>query len=206
MKKIVSTVATLALMALMAAMPANAQKLSFGVKGGITRSTLKFDENILTKDRTGWFVGPTLKVKLPLVFGVDAAALYDQREVSINDEKMKIQQVSIPINLRADFSLTNIVGIYAALGPQVAFNVGDSEFKWTDSKSYENTFQLKKSMFSLNFGAGVMLFKQLEVGAAYNVEMGNTSDISWGMITDKSTYKDDDSRLKTWRVHATIYF
>lgn len=203
MRKIISA---LAVMALMAAMPASAQKVAFGVKGGINRSSMKFDKDILTKDRTGWFVGPTLKVKLPLVFGADISALYDQREVSLNDEKMKIKQISVPVNLRADFNLVNCLGIYAALGPQVSFNVGDSEFKWTDSKSYENTFQMKKSVFSMNFGAGVMLFDQIEVGAAYNVELGNTSDINWGMVTDKSTYKDDDSKLKTWRVYATIYF
>ena len=203
MKKFFSA---LAMLAFMAVMPASAQGVKFGVQGGMTRSSLSFDENLFsTKGRYGWFVGPTIKVGLPLFFGVDAAALYDQRQVKINDENVKIQQISIPVNLRADFNLVSTLGVYAALGPQFSFNVGDSEFKWTDKSSYDSTFQLKKSAFSMNFGAGVMLLKQLEVGAAYNVEFGNTSDISWGMVTDKSTYKDD-SKLKTWRIHATFYF
>ena len=203
MKKFFSV---LAMLTFMAVMPASAQGLSFGVQGGITSSSLKFDKDLFSSgNRVGWFVGPTIKIGLPLFFGVDAAALYDQREVKINDENVKIKQVSIPVNLRADFSLISTVGVYAALGPQFSFNVGDTEFKWTDKNSYENTFQLKKSAFSMNFGAGVMLFKKLEVGAAYNMELGNTSDMSWGMVTNKDTYKDD-SKLRAWRIHATYYF
>lgn len=196
----------LAMLPFMAAMPAGAQGLSFGVQAGMTGSELKFDKDVFSTDnRLGWFIGPTIKVGLPLFFAVDAAALYDQREVKISDETMKIKQVSIPVNLRADFNLISTVGVYAALGPQISFNVGDTEFKWTDKDSYENTFQLKKSAFSMNFGAGVLLFKKLEVGAAYNVEMGNTSDITWGTVTDKDTYKND-SKLRAWRLHATYYF
>ena len=203
MKKFMSA---LVMLAFIAVTPASAQSVLFGVQGGVTRSSLSFDKDIIsTKGRYGWFVGPTIKVGLPLFFGIDAAALYDQRQVKINDENVKIQQISIPVNLRADFNLVSTFGIYAALGPQFSFNVGDSEFKLNDTSTYSSTFQLKKSAFSMNFGAGIMLLKQLEVGAAYNVELGNTSDISWGMVTDKSTYKDD-SKLKSWRIHATIYF
>lgn len=204
MKKFFSV---LVMLTIMSAVPAGAQGLSFGVKGGITSSSLKFDKDVFSSDnRVGWFVGPTIKIGLPLFFGIDAAALYDQREVKINDENVKIKQVSIPINLRADFDLVSTVGVYAALGPQVSFNVGDTGFKWKERETYENTFQLKKSAFSMNFGAGVLLFKHLEVGAAYNMELGNTSDITWSMVTDKNTYKDDDSKLRAWRIHATYYF
>ena len=197
MKKFFSV---LAMLTFMAVGPASAQGLSFGVQAGLTSSSLKFNEDVFSTDnRLGWFAGPTIKIGLPLFFGVDAAALYDQREVKINDEKVKIKQISIPVNLRADFSLVSTVGVYAALGPQFSFNVGDTEFKWTNTSSYESTFQLKKSAFSMNFGAGVLLFKKLEVGAAYNMELGNTSDIS------KNTYKDD-SKLLAWRIHASYYF
>lgn len=204
MKKFFSV---LAMLTFMAVGPASAQGLSFGVQAGLTSSSLKFNEDVFSTDnRLGWFAGPTIKIGLPLFFGVDAAALYDQREVKINDEKVKIKQISIPVNLRADFSLVSTVGVYAALGPQFSFNVGDTEFKWTNTSSYESTFQLKKSAFSMNFGAGVLLFKKLEVGAAYNMELGNTNDISLRMVTDGSTYKKDDSKLRAWRIHASYYF
>jgi len=196
----------LAMLAVMAAVPAGAQGLKFGVQGGISRSSLKFDREVFsTGERIGWFAGPTVKIGLPLFLGIDAAALYEQRQVKINDKNVKIKQVNIPVNLRADLNLVSTVGVYAALGPQLSFNVGDSEFKWTERNSYENTFKLKKSTFSMNFGAGLLFRKRLEVGAAYNMELGNTSDISWSMVTDKNTYKDD-SKLRAWKIHATYYF
>ena len=85
--------------------------------------------------------------------------------------------------------------------------MGDSEFKWTSKDSYENTFQLRKSTFSINLGAGVYLLKMLELGFAYNIEMGNTGDITWSSLTDKSNYKSsDETKVKTWKLQATIYF
>lgn len=190
-------------------MPAGAQGIEFGVRGGTTRSTLSFDkDSFFGKGHYGWFIGPALKVGLPLGLGADGAVLYDQREVKIVGEEgqtMKIKQISIPVNARFNLALApgSGTGLYLAAGPQVAFNVGDSEFKWGKKESYENTFQLKKSVFSLNLGAGVTLAKFLEVGFAYNIEMGSTGDITWGKLTDKDSY--DDTKVKTWKLQATIY-
>lgn len=196
---------TLAVMLCLTVLPASSQ-IQFGVKAGVTRASLKFDDNrFFGNGHYGWFIGPSLKVSLPLVIGAEGSVLFDQREVKLfNEETVKIKQICIPLNARFNFSLPSGTGLYLAAGPQVAFNVGDSEFKWTDKDSYENTFQLKKSAFSINLGAGVFLAKHLELGLAYNIEMGNTADITWSRITDKSTY-DDDSRLRTWKLHATIY-
>lgn len=191
----------------LAVMPVGAQGIDFGVRGGTTRSTLKFEkDNFFGKGHYGWFIGPALRVNLPMMFSADGAVLFDQREVKIVDEQtMKIKQICIPVNARINIDLSpgTGTGIYLAAGPQVAFNVGDSEFKWTSKDSYENTFQLKKSVFSLNLGAGVSLLKQLEVGFAYNIEMGNTGDITWSKLTDKANY--DDTKVKTWKLQATIY-
>ena len=202
MKKII---ATLAILLGLTVMPASAQGLKFGVMGGFTRSSLSFDSEVLsTKGRYGWFFGPSVKINLPLFFAVDAAALYDQREVEINGDGVKVKQISIPINARMDYSLLGSVGVYAAIGPQFSFNVGSKDFSWTDKESYNSTFQLKKSAISMNFGFGAVIASKLEIGAAYNVELGNTSDISWSTVTDKSTY--DNSKMNMWRVHATYYF
>lgn len=202
MRKIIGA---LAISLTMATMPADAQGLSFGVMGGVTRSTLSFDKNLLsTNGRYGWFFGPAVKIKLPLFLALDAAALYDQREIKVNGDGVKVKQICIPVNARADYSLLSLLGVYAAIGPQFAFNVGSRQFNWTDSEAYESTFQLKKSAFSMNFGFGATVANKLEVGAAYNVELGNTSDIGVSTLTDKATYVD--SKMHTWRIHATYYF
>lgn len=200
---------TLAMLLCLVVVPADAQGLSFGVKGGVTRASLEFDkDNFFGKGHYGWFIGPSVKLNLPMMLGADGAVLYDQHEVKIAGDEgqtMKIKQICIPVNARLNFNLPTGAGFYLAAGPQVAFNVGDSEFKWSKKESYETTFQMKKSAFSLNFGAGVTLLSHLEVGFAYNLELGNTSDITMNFLTDRNTYKDD-SKVNTWKLQATYYF
>ncbi len=200
---------TLAMLLCLVVVPAEAQGIDFGVRAGTTRATLSFDkDSFFGKGHYGWFIGPAVKVNLPLMFSADGAVLFDQREVKIAGDEgqtMKIKQISIPVNARFNLDLApgTGTGLYLSAGPQVAFNVGDSEFKWSNKESYENTFQLKKSAFSINLGAGLYLMKQLEVGFAYNIEMGSTGDITWGKLTDKANY--DDTKVKTWKLQATIY-
>ena len=201
MKKFLSS---LVLLAVMAGMPASAQLVKFGVKGGINKSSMSFDEDVITKDRVGWFVGPSLKVSLPLLpLGFDIAAFYDQKESEIdNMATIKQQSILVPVNVRANIGLGSSAAVYLAAGPQFGFNVGDDEFKWNKG-DIENKFQLKKSAFSVNLGAGVTVLKHLELGFTYNIALGSTADISL-----KNAVKEikDDSKVNAWTISAAYYF
>ena len=80
---------------------------------------------------TGFFIGPSVKFTLPVVgLGIDAAALYDQREAKLKvdaenttgteltSNKIKQQSINIPINLRYSIGLGDLAGIYFASGLQ----------------------------------------------------------------------------------------
>ena len=134
MKKII--VSLLAIL-LLQAMPSQAQ-LKFGLKGGINVTKMSFSSKILdAKNQSGFFIGPTVKFKLPLVgLGFDVAALYDQREADmdiLNEDgtdggKIKQKSINVPINLRYTVGLGDLAGIYFAAGPQFGFNIGDKLF------------------------------------------------------------------------------
>ena len=114
MRKIFTLVVLVA--ATLVAIPAQAQ-IKFGLKGGlnITDMSLSSDELFETSNRAGFFIGPTVKFTLPIVgLGIDASALYDQREAKVKgtDKKLKQQAINIPINLRYDIGL----GSLATLG------------------------------------------------------------------------------------------
>jgi opacity protein-like surface antigen len=201
----------LALMVLLSAitMTTQAQLVKFGIKGGLDLVSMSFNESVFdTSNKAGWFVGPTVQVNLLAGLGADIAAFYDQKTAEVNSETIKMKSILVPLNVRYKFGLGKTVGIYVAAGPQFGFNVGDSEFKWTDKSSYENTFQLKKSNFSINLGAGVYLTKHLEVGFAYNIAMGKTADASWKQAWDAtvSTVKNDDTKTKSWQISAAYFF
>ena len=192
---------------LSAAMTAvQAQGLKFGFKGGLDVTEMRFNKSVFdTSNKTGWFFGPTAQVSLPVSgLGVDISAFYDQKKSEVNDETITQKNILIPLNLRWKLGLGSQAGIYLAAGPQFGFNVGDDEFEWTMSGA-ANTFQLKKSAFSVNLGAGVYLSKHLEIGFAYNIAIGSTADASWKAATD-ATFHEDDTKPKSWQISAAYFF
>ena len=188
-------------------MAAQAQTgVKFGVKGGLDIQNMKFDESVFNTDnKVGWFVGPTLQISLPVGgLGIDIAGLYDQKTTDVNGESIKQKNILVPVNARLKLGLGSTAGLYVAAGPQFAFNVGDDEFKWKKD-DIENTFQLKKSAFSVNLGAGVYLSEHLEIGFAYNIALGSTADATWKKATDAALH-DDDTKPKSWQISAAYYF
>ena len=154
------------LVVLLAAMTFTAQaQVKFGLKGGLNLTKMRFDKDVVSKsNQAGFFIGPTVKFTLPVVgLGIDAAALYDQRKSEVNDLDVKQKSIQIPINVRYDFGLGSIAGIYFFAGPQFGFNVGD---KSIDAIVSEWTF--KSANLSANVGLGLLLLKHLQMSAELN--------------------------------------
>ena len=200
----------LAVVALLAVMPASAQ-VRFGLKGGANTMDMDFDDDVFnSKHRYGWFAGPSLKVDLPLHLGADIAALYEQKQAKLNGESIRQKSIVIPVNARLNLVTLAGSGVYLAAGPQFGFNVGDKKFEWSDDNDeIHNTFQLKKSSFSLNLGAGLYIADYLELGIIYNIAMGTTGDATFRdtlkEAASKSTYKDD-TKSKTLSAVLCVYF
>ncbi len=191
------------------AVPANAQ-FKIGIKGGLNITDMSLSNDVFeTSNRTGFFIGPTIKFTLPIVgLGIDASALYDQREGEVNVEaddntvvstKLKQKAINIPINIRYDIGLGSLAAVYLAAGPQFGFNVGDK-----NQSLYKDVaeWRLSSSNFSVNVGAGVMLLSHLQVGANYNIVCGKTGEIT---VLDgaKSVLR---GRSNTWQISAAYYF
>ncbi len=191
------------------AVPAKAQ-LKFGIKGGLNITDMSLSNDVFeTSNRTGFFIGPTIKFTLPIVgLGIDASALYDQREGEVNVEaddntlvstRLKQKSINIPINLRYDIGLGSLAAVYLAAGPQFGFNVGDK-----NQSLYKDVaeWRLNTSNFSVNVGAGVMLLGHLQVGANYNIVCGKTGEIT---VLDgaESVLR---GRSNTWQISAAYYF
>lgn len=201
MKKFLSLLFVVA--ALMIATPSDAQ-VRFGIKGGLNVSDMSLSKDVLeSSNRLGFFVGPTLKVTLPLTgLSADISALYNQSESKIDDETISRKYIDIPLNARYGLGFGSI-GVFAYAGPQVSFNVGDDEFSWTSSDSYKNSFQLKKSLFSVNVGAGVTV-SSLQLTANYNIAVGKTGDVSLGEAVN--TVIGTKARANSWQIGLAYFF
>ena len=202
MKKVIALVVLAAAMTL----TAQAQGIKFGVKGGLNITKMTFSKDIVSSDnKTGFFVGPSLKLSLPLGFGADIAALYDERSADLDvglsssvptgDEITKVKQKSIqvPINLRYNIGLGSSAAVYLAAGPQFGFPVSDKVY---DTKFGE--YRLKDANLSINFGAGLTLMGHLELGVTYNLAAGKSGEFK--------DWNDVDTHNNAWQISAAYYF
>lgn len=211
MKKVLSIVFLVA--AMLFAANANAQ-IKFGLKGGLNVTSMSFSEEVFdASNKTGFFVGPMVKVTVPIVgLSFDAAALYDQKEADVKytgtegelgKVNVKQQSINIPVNVRYGFGLSSLANIFLFAGPQWGINVGDKNFKWNESSSYS----LKKSNFSVNVGAGVTLLNHLQVSANYNIACGKSADASLSKALDEAANAGKDkSHNNSWQIALGYWF
>ena len=211
MKKILSLVFLVA--AMMFATSANAQ-VKFGLKGGLNVTSMSFSEDVFdASNKTGFFVGPMVKVTVPIVgLSFDAAALYDQKEADVKytgtdgelgKTTVRQKSINIPVNVRYGFGLSSLANAFLFAGPQWGINVGDKNFKWNETSSYS----LKKSNFSVNVGAGVTLLSHLQISANYNIACGKSADASRVKAAEALTNAGKDkSRNNAWQIALGYWF
>ena len=189
MKKILSI--TLFAVAMVIAMPANAQ-LKFGLKGGLNINKVSFSENDIKSDnQCGFFVGPTAQLTTPLGIAGDISLFYDQKNAELGDKTEHLNYIDIPINIRYNIGLGSLAGVYIATGPQFSFNLDGKTFSAKDIEGFTNQYELKKSEFGWNVGAGVRLLGHVEIGYNYCFPIGKTSEIKDGsaLSTTKKVFK-----------------
>ena len=198
MKKLFAVV----LMAVAFAMPSKAQ-FSWGIQAGLNMSNVSVKDaadNVggAIESRTGFFVGPTVKFSLPIVgLGIDASALYDQREGKTGDETVKAQSIQIPINLRYGIGLGSVAEVFAFAGPQFGFKLsGDKNYGVAD-------WTLKSSTFSANIGIGATVLSKLQAKLNYNIALGTTGEFE---SVNKTIQQVADAKFNAWQVSLAYFF
>lgn len=202
---------------LSAVLPASAQRLALGVKGGADIAKMSFKNDVFNADnRTGWFIGPTLKITTFTGLGLDISALYNQRSTKIDlyaetteslakqVETLKTRQVIVPLNLRYTIGIGAAANIFAFAGPQIAFRVGDEVQNLTDFKNEAVEWRLKNSNFSVNVGLGITL-DYLQLTANYNVGVGKTGEVTWNK-TAEAAKEGFKGNYNSWQIGLAYFF
>lgn len=216
------TAAIVALSMMFGANNAQAQ-VQFGVKGGLNVTSMSLDKDKLldTENQAGFFIGPTVKFTLPIVgLGIDASALYDQREAKIKGDingnkvetssKLKTQAINVPINVRYGVGLGSVANVFFFAGPQFGFNVGDKNQSLLKDAA---EWKLKSSNFSVNVGLGFTVLSHLQVSANYNIACGKTGDVTVsdaaGATLQELLGKNggkNGGKANAWQVGLAYYF
>lgn len=210
MKKIFTS-AAIALAMLFTANTANAG-INFGLKGGLNVTSMSLDSKVFdASNRAGFFIGPTLKFTLPIVgLGIDASALYDQREAKLTvgeaktKESVKTQAINIPINARYSVGLGSVASVLFFAGPQFGFNVGDKDV----DLGGDSRWKFRSSQFSVNVGAGFSFMNHFEVTANYNIACGKTGDATLSKTLSEvvGSATKDNGRANAWQIALAYYF
>jgi hypothetical protein len=212
-KEIMKKFFTIMLMAVAIAMPSKAQT-KFGIQAGVNLTNISdfsFSqsgvENAI-KNKAGFFVGPTVKFTFPIVgLGIDASALYDQREGKIESngesKSLKSQSIQIPINVRYGFGLGSLAEIFAFAGPQFGFNIGSKTKELVDDVAQ---WTLKSSNFSANVGIGATFINHIQLKINYNIAFGKTGEVEVKKVGEKVWETVTGAKENAWQISAAYIF
>ena len=219
MRKIISMCALA--VALLVAAPAQAQ-VKFGVKAGLNLSKVStsgaIGDNLKNDNRAGYFIGPMLDVKVPLIgLGIDGALMYNQRNGKVGaayagvetSEDLTQHSIAIPVNVKKSWGLGGLASMFVAVGPQFDFTIGGK--KWKDMEAFgeevaeDASVKWKGSNVSHNLGAGVVLLDHVQAGLGYNIALGKTAEVSddssLGIAKNALT-----SKTNSWQFHVAYLF
>lgn len=180
--------------------PAQAQ-INWGVKGGLNLGTSlsgAWKDAGNTDNYTGFFIGPTMEFKVPLIgVGVDGSLLYSQKGNKLAGKSLKQQGLEVPLNLKYSFGLSSLASIYLAAGPSFFYNFN------SDDKFGDAVVDYESWETSLNLGFGVRLLKKIQVGANYNMPLSDSGKVHASNLWNG---KSKSYKTKIWQVSMTYWF
>ena len=188
---------TVVLAALMLTGISASAQAKWGVTAGLNFNTSKFTE-VDVKARTGWSVGGTCLVDLPLGFSVQPSLLYHQKGANITNElSQSMGYLELPVSVqwgpdllifRPFLDVTPYVGY--ALSNKFSASVAGivlSDEGWKGKERFE---------YGLGLGAGVNVWK-LQFIARYNWNFGSLYNVEgWDDI--KPHLKDLNSKSENF--------
>lgn len=177
----------------------------FGVRGGIDVSSTKLNTDIFkASNQLGFQIGPTAEFIVPMSgFGADIAVLYGHKEYKMKDKQADgslsdYNYISVPVNIKQRISL-GLVGIFftggvygnVKVGDEGADNVGD----------VISAYKHKNFIFGLGAGAGINVFRHLDVGLYFRGDLTNNYSYEY---MDAETFQNKKNQY--WTVGVNYFF
>lgn len=194
--------------AIMAGTVASHAEFRWGPTAGVSLSTLKFKQDVLTVKS---IAGPTVGVQGELMFsgigfGIDVAALYQMQgakcdlgrwplwaDQGYGNESVLLHTLSIPVNLR--FKWTRMSGIEDYVAPYV---FGGPVVNFTLAHSNASAMNCAVGNIGVQAGMGFEILKRWQIQGSY----------TWGMTYACKAKRliDFSAREKYWTVRAVYFF
>lgn len=190
----------------MAALAQTNKMFTWGVEAGMNFNSLSFDKEMFESgNRAGFFVGPKVKVKVPIVgLGLDGALIYSLNSAQVQAADMvkskNLSYLEIPLNVRYDFSLLKVLTLYLATGPQYNYCLSSDA---TISDLYGPVDGgISRSTWGWNVGGGVEIMKHLQLGVTYTIPISNSGSLELSDVANVFT----NYKQKTVKVRLAYFF
>lgn len=182
----------------------------WGVRAGADFSKFPTTADQFKSDYyTGFHVGPTVEMKLPLRFSVDASLLFSQKNVGITSmEKTEVKDILktnyfvVPVN--AKFDLVSFPGadVMVIAGPQFNFKLNNNLEDLKDLNTLRET-EAKKASVGVNVGLGVRVLKMLQISALYNATLSDDYKFTSLNQTTKDVF---NAKTNSFVIQAAVLF
>lgn len=204
-------------------------QIKLGIKAGIDLIHLSDNREFMdAKYRSGFHLGPTIKVDIPSTsFGADVSLILDQRSAEVTSytsgldygssfsepgsiitesktDKLTCRTLNIPLNIRFYVLDLKALDVFVKAGPQLTTYLGDKKIL-EGVKDFKDEWA--DSEYYVNLGGGFTISKQLEVSANCNIFCGKTKDAKLldTFEQTKQAVKHDVKKL-AWQISAAWYF
>ncbi|AXG72086.1 outer membrane protein beta-barrel domain protein [Kordia sp. SMS9] len=163
---------------------ANAQKISFGFKGGLNSSWVTGDSSDGITPRIGVHLGVMSEFSLSEKFSIQPELIYSQQGAqqdvaftldgfTIQEEELKARQNYVNLPVLAKYYITENFSIEA--GPQIGFLLSaEQEGAGIEVDAKD---ALKSIDFAASLGVSYKLNSGLSFGARYNAGVSNVNDV-----------------------------
>lgn len=183
--------------------------LRWGVEGGMNFNSLSFSTSMFeSSNRAGFFVGPKVMAKIPLLgFGADASVLYSLNSANagyanVTATSKNLSYLEIPMNIRYSFGL-KVLSVYLATGPQ--YNYCMSGDKTIDELFGYSVKGFSRSSWGWNVGAGVEVMNHLQIGVSYTIPVSDNGNLSFSDAA-LSVFNPGSYKQKTVKVRLAYMF
>ena len=169
-------------------------------------------DDFSSSNRTGFFIGPTVKLSTGTGLGFDISGLYNHRSFKVDgvdgheSNTLKQNQFIVPVNVRYGFGLGSLASIFVFAGPQFGFNLGSKNTNYDETSGTISEWRLRDANYSVNVGAGVLL-GSIQVSANYNVGLGKAGEATFSNSIDAAVKgSKKDCNAKSFQLAVAYYF
>jgi len=187
-------------------------QIRFGVKADVGLNNPSFNSEALkVENMTSYSIGPSLEAMFPFTvinFGIEASLLYNDNRMTVSNltdgqsspsNEVSNRYLYLPLNAKIKFGLGMLpLRMYAVAGPYAGYLISGDGINIGD---INDDIKAKEFQAGANIGLGLELFKMLQVGVNYGVQLTDNYAVERPNWEDPLNGKSD-----TWSITAALYF